>query len=74
MIKMYINNKKQTKKKLPRKNMYVSIKQHSYLYSELVPFIRDVACQKLQSYRENISDKKSSVEHTSLLVATYLYN
>ena len=62
-----------SKKKMPKKYMYINMKQHSYLYCELAPLTRDVTCSKLQRYRENIGDKKLSMKHTSLLVAIYLY-
>ena len=36
-----------TTKKKTRKYMYINIKQHSYLYWELVPLTLDVTCLKL---------------------------
>ena len=68
---MQIFDEKQ--QKMPRKYMYVNIKQHSCLYCELAPLTRDVTCLKCYRYRENIGDKKLSVVHISLLVAIYLY-
>ena len=38
---------KKNKKKMARTYMYISIKQHSYLYCELAPLTRDVICLKL---------------------------
>ena len=71
MIKKQIFDEKQLK--MPRKYMYINIKQHSYLYCELAPLICDVTCLKLCRYRENTGDKKLPGEHTSLLVVVYLY-
>ena len=68
---MQIFDEKQ--QKMPRKYMYVNIKQHSCLYCEIAPLTRDVTCLKCYRYRENIDDKKLSVVHISLLVAIYLY-
>ena len=52
------NNKKMSKKYMKT--------QSNILYSEIFPLTRDITSSKRQGYRENIGDKKLSVEHTHL--------
>ena len=60
-------------KNMTRKYVYNQYKvEFSSSYCEFAPLTRDVICSTLQRYRENIGDKKLSVEHTPLLAAVYL--
>ena len=46
------------------KNKQKKAKKVYVINCEIVPLTPDVTCSKLQGYRESISDKKLSVEHT----------